>query len=70
MDDKDKLIAKQNLVLAGYQQKLADADMTAASLAADVQLLQQELTEKDEKIIELQNAVDGKKPPTAVRKAS
>ena len=70
MDDKDKLIAKQNLVLAGYQQKLADADMTAASLAADVQLLQQELAEKDEKIIELQNAVDGKKPPKAVRKAS
>lgn len=68
--ENERQIQKLKLIIADYQQNLANRDLNVADLTAEIQLLRAELAEKDQKIVELQDAAEGKKVPTAVRKAS
>lgn len=62
MTEDQKTIQKLQIVVGNYQQKLANSDLATASAEADLQILRQELAEKDQRIIELQEAA---KPKTA-----
>ena len=54
MDENERQIRKLNLMVATYQQKLANADLTIADHQADLQLLRSEVASKDDRIRELE----------------
>jgi hypothetical protein len=54
MDENERQIRKLNLIVATYQQKLANADLTIADHQADLQMLRGEVASKDDRIRELE----------------
>ncbi len=67
MNENEKQLQKLRIIVADYQQKLANADLATADARAELQLAQAELALKDERIVELQEASAAGKTPTAAK---
>lgn len=61
MDANERQLQKLKLIIAEFQQKLANADLTIADQSADLQLLRAEAAQNEGRIAELEAAVPAKK---------
>lgn len=61
MDATERQLQKCKLIIAEYQQKLANADLTIADQSADLQLLRAEAAQNEGRIAELEAAASSKK---------
>jgi hypothetical protein len=61
VDANERQLQKLKLIIAEFQQKLANADLTIADQSADLQLLRAEAAQNEGRIAELEAAVPAKK---------
>lgn len=55
MTEHEKTVQKLKLIIASFQQKLADADLATADAKADLALAEHELTQANQSIAELRD---------------